>query len=87
MTTTAIKSNLYPNQGIGNCYVCILKHIEWDKITLITLPSFQQGFSDITCQIFNLAFTFATFTTFWACASSEIFFVHFLMHLPGFVFG
>jgi hypothetical protein len=69
VTTTAIKSNMYPNQGISKCYLCLLVHIECDKITLITLPSLWQEFSDITSEIFNLAFTLATFPTFWACTS------------------
>jgi len=60
------KSNMYPNWGISKCYLCLLVHIECDKITLITLPLLQQEFSDITCEIFNLAFTLATFQ---ACTS------------------
>jgi hypothetical protein len=44
-------------------------HIECDEITLITLPSLRQEFSDITFEIFDLAFTLATFSTFRACTS------------------
>jgi len=56
---------VYPNWGISKPFV----HIECDKITLITLPSLWQEFSDITCEILDLAFTLATFPTFWACTS------------------
>ena len=48
---------MYPNRGISKCYLCLLVHIECNKITLITLPSLWQEFSDITCEIFDLAFT------------------------------
>ena len=60
---------MYPNQGIGKCYLCLLVRIECDKISLITLPSLRQEFSDITCEFFDLAFTLATFPTFRACTS------------------
>jgi hypothetical protein len=63
--------------------------IECNKISLITLPSLRQEFSDITCEFFDLAFTLATFPTFRACTSwyklvqagtsSEKFFVGLLM--------
>jgi len=52
---------MYPNRGISKCYLCLLVHIESDKITLITLPSLRQEFSDITCEIFDLAFTLCDF--------------------------
>jgi hypothetical protein len=73
VTMMPSKSNMYPNQDISKCYLCLLVHIECDKITLITLPSYQQEFSDITCEVFNLAFTLVTFPTFWACTSSKSF--------------
>ena len=60
---------MYPNQGIGKCYLCLLVRIECDKISLITLPSLRQEFSDITCEFFDLAFTLATFPTFRAFTS------------------
>ena len=60
---------MYPNRGIGKCYLCLLVRIEYNKISLITLPSLRQEFSDITCEFFDLAFTLATFPTFWACTS------------------
>jgi len=60
---------MYPNRGIGKCYLCLLVHIECNKISLITLPSLWQEFSDITCEFFDLAFTLATFPTFRACTS------------------
>jgi hypothetical protein len=56
-----------------------------DKISLITLPSLRQKFSDITCEFFDLAFTLANFPTFRACTSwyklRKVFFVGLLMHL------
>jgi len=55
---------MYPNRGIGKCYLCLLVHIECDKISLITLPSLRQEFSDITCEFSDLAFTLANFPTF-----------------------
>jgi len=70
---------MYPNWGIGKYYLCLLVHIECDKISLISLPSLRQEFSDITCEFFDLAFTLANFSTFWACTSSEKFFVGLLM--------
>ena len=63
------KSNMYPNRGIGKCYLCLLVHIECNKISLITLPLLWQEFSDITCEFFDLAFTLVNFPTFWACTS------------------
>jgi hypothetical protein len=60
-------------------------HIECDEITLITLPSLRQEFSDITFEIFDLAFTLATFSTFRACTSwykLQKVFVGLLMTLP-----
>jgi hypothetical protein len=60
---TAIKKQHVPKLGYQQV------HIECNKITLITLPSLWQEFSDITCEIFNLTFTLAAFPTFWTCTS------------------
>jgi len=69
----AIKKQYVPKSGyqqvLGKCYLCLLVHIECDKISLITLPSLRQEFSDITCEFFDLAFTLATFPTFRAFTS------------------
>jgi len=43
--------------------------IECDKISLITLPSLRQEFSDIMCEFFDLAFTLVNFPTLQACTS------------------
>jgi hypothetical protein len=63
---------MYPNQGISKCYLCLLVHIECNKITLITLPSLRQEFSDITCEIFDLAFTLCDFPGLYQLMTQEI---------------
>ena len=77
---------MYPNRGIGKCYLCLLVRIECDKISLITLPSLRQEFSDIM-WIFQPGFHSCNFPNFsglyqlvQAGTSSEKFFVGLLMH-------
>jgi hypothetical protein len=60
-------------------------HIECNKITLITLSSLQQEFSDITCEILtwlSLLLLSQLFGLVPASTSSEKFFVGLLMIAP-----
>jgi hypothetical protein len=65
----AICTQIGVSASATRAFWCVLKRIECDKISLITLPSLRQEFSDITCEFFDLAFTLATFPTFRACTS------------------